>query len=209
MTESTEKEKMRAGELYNAADPELVADRLHAQHLLYQFNGSRPDAAEARLELLLELIAYFGRGSVIQPSFRCDYGYNLLIGRNVFINYDCVFLDCNRITIGDDVQIGPAVQIYTAQHPTDAEVRRSGLEFALPVTVGDNVWIGGGAILCPGVTIGADTVIGAGSVVTRDLPPSVIAVGNPCRVLRSVLGASPNGTLEGTPERAPKGRKFD
>jgi maltose O-acetyltransferase len=122
---------------------------------------------------------------VIQPSFRCDYGYNLLIGRNVFINYDCVFLDCNRITIGDDVQIGPAVQIYTAQHPTDAETRRSGLESALPVTVGDNVWIGGGAILCPGVTIGADTVIGAGSVVTRDLPPGVIAVGNPCRVLRS------------------------
>jgi maltose O-acetyltransferase len=157
----------------------------------------------------MELIAYFGRGSVIQPSFRCDYGYNLLIGRNVFINYDCVFLDCNRITIGDDVQIGPAVQIYTAQHPTDAETRRSGLELALPVTVGDNVWIGGGAILCPGVTIGADTVIGAGSVVTRDLPPSVIAVGNPCRVLRSVLGASPKGTLEGSPERAPKGRKFE
>ncbi len=185
MQESTEKEKMRSGELYNAMDPELVADRLHAQHLLYQLNGSRPDAADERLELLLELIAYFGRGSVIQPSFRCDYGYNLLIGRNVFINYDCVFLDCNRITIGDDVLIGPAVQIYTAQHPTEAETRRSGLEFALPVTVGDNVWIGGGAILCPGVTIGADTVIGAGSVVTRDLPPSVIAVGNPCRVLRS------------------------
>jgi len=209
VTESTEKEKMRACELYNAADPELVADRLHAQHLLYQFNGSRPDAAEERLELLFELIAYFGRGSVIQPSFRCDYGYNLLIGRNVFINFDCVFLDCNRITIGDDVQIGPAVQIYTAQHPTEAETRRSGLEFALPVTVGDNVWIGGGAILCPGVTIGADTVIGAGSVVTRDLPPGVIAVGNPCRVLRSVSCASPKGVLEGSPERAPKGRKFE
>jgi maltose O-acetyltransferase len=180
-----EKQKMLAGELYSSTDLELVADHLHAQTILGQFNATRADAAEERLALLMELFGNFGRGSILKPSFRCDYGYNILIGRNVFVNYDCVFLDCNRITIGDDVQIGPAVQIYTAQHPTDPETRRSGLEFALPVTVGDNAWIGGGAILCPGVTIGANTVVGAGSVVTRDLPPSVIAAGNPCRVIRS------------------------
>ena len=182
---ANEKQRMLAGELYQGTDPELVADHLHAQDLLCRFNATRADAAEERLALLMELFGHFGRGSVLKPSFRCDYGYNILIGRNVFVNYDCVFLDCNRITIGDDVQIGPAVQIYTAQHPTDPETRRSGLEFALPVTVGDNAWIGGGAILCPGVTIGANTVVGAGSVVTRDLPPNVIAAGNPCRVIRS------------------------
>jgi maltose O-acetyltransferase len=185
MVWTSERQKMLAGELYESKDPELVADHLHAQDLLYRFNATRADAGEEKLALLMELFGHFGRGSVLKPSFRCDYGYNILIGRNVFVNYDCVFLDCNRITIGDDVQIGPAVQIYTAQHPTDPETRRSGLEFALPVTVGDNAWIGGGAILCPGVTIGANTVVGAGSVVTRDLPPSVIAVGNPCRVIRS------------------------
>jgi maltose O-acetyltransferase len=185
MTTASEKQKMLAGKLYSATDLALVADHLHAQNLLCQFNATRADAAEGRLALLMELFGHFGRGSVLKPSFRCDYGYNVLIGRNVFVNYDCVFLDCNRITIGDDVQIGPAVQIYTAQHPTDPETRRSGLEFALPVTVGDNAWIGGGAILCPGVTIGANTVVGAGSVVTRDLPSNVIAAGNPCRVIRS------------------------
>jgi maltose O-acetyltransferase len=181
----SEKQKMRAGELYSAADPELIADHLHAQDLLHQFNVTRADAFEERLDLLLQLFGHFGHGSVLKPSFRCDYGYNILIGRNVFVNYDCVFLDCNRITIGDDVQIGPAVQIYTAQHPTDPKTRRSGLEYALPVTIGDNAWIGGSAILCPGVTIGADTVVGAGSVVTRDLPSGVTAVGNPCRVIKT------------------------
>lgn len=173
---------MLAGELYIASDPELVAEHLHAQNLLFQFNATRPDAEVERRALLLELLGAFGEGTVIKPSFRCDYGYNIRIGRNSFVNYDCVFLDCNRITIGDFVQIGPAVQIYTAQHPTDPETRRSGFEYALPVTIGDNVWIGGGAIVCPGVTIGANTVVGAGSVVVRDLPANVIAVGNPCRV---------------------------
>jgi maltose O-acetyltransferase len=180
----TEKEKMLAGELYRATDPELAAEHLSAQDLLYRFNATRPEDADGRLALLKELFGQFGEGSVLKPSFRCDYGYNIRIGRNVFVNYDCVFLDCNRITIGDDVQIGPSVQIYTAQHPTDPETRRSGLEYALPVTVGENAWIGGGAILCPGVTIGANTVVGAGSVVVRDLPPGVVAVGNPCRVVR-------------------------
>jgi maltose O-acetyltransferase len=181
---ASERQKMLAGELYSATDPELVADHLHAQNLLSAFNATRAEAAAERRDLLMELLGLFGRGSVLKPPFRCDYGYNILIGQNVFVNYDCVFLDCNRITIGDDVKIGPAVQIHTAQHPTDPEIRRSGLESALPVTIGDNAWIGGGAILLPGITIGADTVVGAGSVVTRDLPPGVIAAGNPCRILR-------------------------
>jgi maltose O-acetyltransferase len=123
---------------------------------------------------------------VLKPWFRCDYGRNIAIGANTFINYDCVFLDCNRITIGREVQIAPRVQIYTATHPLEAAVRRSGVEFALPVAIEDGVWLGGGAIVCPGVTIGENTVVGAGSVVTRDLPAGVLAVGNPCRVLRTL-----------------------
>jgi len=182
----SEKQKMLAGHLYIATDPELASEHLHAQDLLFQFNATSPGAAVERRALLSDLLGGFCEGTVIKPSFRCDYGYNIRIGRNSFVNYDCVFLDCNRITIGDFAQIGPSVQIYTAQHPTDPETRRSGLEYALPVTVGDNVWLGGGAIVCPGVTIGDNTVVGAGSVVVRDLPENVIAVGNPCRVVRSV-----------------------
>jgi maltose O-acetyltransferase len=183
MSSTSEKEKMLAGELYGATDPELVADHLRAQDLLQRFNATSADQVDQIFELLTELCGAFGSGSVLKPAFRCDYGFNIWIGRNVFVNYDCVFLDCNRITIGD-VQIGPAVQIYTAQHPTDPATRRSGLEYAMPVTVGDNVWIGGGAILCPGLAIGEGTVVGAGSVVTRHLPAGVIAAGNPCRIIR-------------------------
>lgn len=182
----SEKRKMLAGELYRATDSELVADHLRAQALLERFNATRAIETEERIALLTELFGAFGSGSMLKPSFHCDYGFNITVGRNFFANYDCVFLDCNRIAIGDDVQIGPSVQIYTAQHPTEPETRRTGLEFALPVTIGDNVWIGGGSIVCPGVTIGDHTVIGAGSVVVRDLPPRVIAVGNPCRVVREV-----------------------
>jgi maltose O-acetyltransferase len=182
----SEKQKMLAGELYLATDPELIAELLSAQDLLFRFNATSPDAEAERQALLSELFGGFGEGTVIKPSFRCDYGYNIRIGRNSFVNYDCVFLDCNRITIGDFAQIGPSVQIYTAQHQTDPETRKLGLEYALPVTIGDNVWIGGGAIVCPGVTIGSNTAVGAGSVVVRDLPANVIAVGNPCWVVRSV-----------------------
>ncbi|HVE79205.1 MAG TPA: sugar O-acetyltransferase [Gemmatimonadaceae bacterium] len=180
----TEKEKMLAGELYVGSDPDLVADHLRGQAILERFNATPAAAVEERTRLLDQLCGAFGAGSVIRPSFRCDYGANLRIGRNVFVNFDCVFLDCNVITIGDDVQIGPAVQLYTAQHPTDPAQRRALLEYALPITIGENAWIGGGAIVCPGVTIGANSVIGAGSVVTRDIPADVVAVGNPCRVTR-------------------------
>ena len=181
-----QKARMLAGELYLGSDPQLVAEDLRAQELLYRFNMSRPGADDERRALLVELFADFGTGAVLKPSFRCDYGTNISIGEDTFINYNCVFLDCNRITIGKQVQIAPCVQIYTATHPLDADTRRSKLEFALPVVIDDGVWLGGGAIVCPGVTIGKNTVVGAGSIVTRDLPPGVLAVGNPCRVLRTL-----------------------
>jgi maltose O-acetyltransferase len=132
------------------------------------------------------LFARFGEESVLKPTLRCDYGFNIAIGDRTFINFDCVLLDCNLITIGDEVQIAPGVHIYTATHPIMAQERRSGVEYALPVSIGDGVWIGGGAIICPGVTIGENSVVGAGSVVTRDLPANVVAVGNPCRVIRQI-----------------------
>jgi maltose O-acetyltransferase len=177
---------MLAGELYLATDPQLVAEDRRAQELLFLFNMTRPNADDERRALLVDLFDAFGTGAVLKPSFRCDYGSNISIGEDSFINYDCVFLDCNRITIGREVQIAPRVQIYTATHPLDAATRRSKLEFALPVVIKDGAWLGGGAIVCPGVTIGENTVVGAGSVVTRDLPSGVLAVGNPCRVLRSL-----------------------
>jgi maltose O-acetyltransferase len=179
-----QKAKMLAGELYLATDPQLVAEDRRAQELLFLFNATRPGADDERRVLLLDLFAGFGAGAVLRPSFRCDYGSNISIGEDSFINYDCVFLDCNRITIGREVQIAPRVQIYTATHPLDPATRRSKLELALPVTIEDGAWLGGGVIVCPGVTIGENTVVGAGSVVTRDLPAGVLAVGNPCRVLR-------------------------
>jgi maltose O-acetyltransferase len=177
---------MLAGELYLATDPQLVGEDQRAQELLYRFNLTRPGADDERRALLVELFDAFGTGAALKPSFRCDYGSNISIGEDAFINYDCVFLDCNRITIGREVQIAPRVQIYTATHPLDAATRRSKLEYALPVVIKDGAWLGGGVIVCPGVTIGENTVVGAGSVVTRDLPAGVLAVGNPCRVIRSL-----------------------
>lgn len=180
------KEKMLAGELYLADDPELNADHLRAQALLARFNATPADADQERRSLLTELLGRLGDSTIIKPVFRCDYGFNISIGDRTFINYECVFLDCNLISIGDDVQIAPGVHIYTATHPVDAETRRSGLESALPISIADGVWLGGGSIVCPGVTIGEDTVVGAGSVVTRDLPERVLAAGNPCRVIRDL-----------------------
>ncbi|MFD1913538.1 sugar O-acetyltransferase [Halodurantibacterium flavum] len=184
MTNRSEKQKMLAGEDYFASDPELVAEHLRAQALLERFNRSAADQAGLRHALLSELLGALGEDTVIKPSLRCDYGYNITVGPRSFVNYDCVFLDCNTIAIGAEVQIAPAVHIYTATHPLDAARRRAGWESAQPVVIGDGVWLGGGAIVCPGVTIGENTVVGAGAVVTRDLPPNVLAAGNPCRVIR-------------------------
>lgn len=181
--------KMLAGELYVADDPELYAAHLRAQALLAKFNVTAADAGDERRALLTELFAKFGDGTVLKPSLRCDYGFNISIGERTFINFDCVLLDCNRIIIGNEVQFAPGVHIYTATHPVDAKQRRSCVEYALPVMIGDGAWLGGGAIVCPGVTIGENTVVGAGSVVARDLPANVVAVGNPCRVVRQLQSA--------------------
>lgn len=175
---------MLAGEPYLAHDPELVAERRRAQRLLARFNGAGPDDDALRAETLAALLGALGEGAVIQPPFRCDYGAQITLGARSFLNYGCVLLDCARIVIGQEVQIGPGVQLYTATHPIDAATRRAGWESALPIAIGDGVWLGGGVIVCPDVSIGENSVVGAGSVVTRSLKANVVAAGNPCRVLR-------------------------
>ncbi|MEB3355338.1 MAG: sugar O-acetyltransferase [Synechococcales bacterium] len=183
----TMRERMLAGEPYIATDPELSEMYLRAQRLLHRFNASFPDALAERQSLLQELLGSLGANAEIQPPFRCDYGCHIFAGERLYINYDCVILDCNVVRLGDRVLIGPKVQIYTATHSLDPAVRDGGWEYALPVTIGSDVWIGGGSIICPGVTIGDGSTIGAGSVVTRDIPPNVLAVGNPCRVVRNCV----------------------
>ncbi|MFE3187905.1 sugar O-acetyltransferase [Nocardia sp. NPDC059240] len=181
------KQRMLAGELYRDNDPELVAERLHCGRLLDSFNATRAGEDEQRRAILEELLGEIGEGSWIMPRFQCDYGYLIRLGRNSFLNYDAIVMDCAPVTIGDDVSIGPRAQLLTALHPmTDHELRRERWETAAPITIGDNVWLGGGVIVCPGVTIGAHTVVGAGSVVTRDLPEKVFAAGNPARVIRTL-----------------------
>jgi maltose O-acetyltransferase len=179
------KERMLRGELYQDSDPELVADRLRAQNLVDEFNATAPRPTGTRQELLRTLLGKLGEGSWIMPRFQCDYGYLIEIGDNSFLNYDAILMDCAKITIGDDVSIGPRAQLLTALHPMeDHELRRQRWETAAPITIGDNAWFGGGVIVCPGVTVGENTVVGAGSVVTKDLPPRVFAAGNPARVIR-------------------------
>jgi maltose O-acetyltransferase len=182
----SEKAKMLTGELYRATDPELAAERHRAQRLLARFNASGIDDADGRRALLRELFGAIGDNADIQPHFACDYGYNIRIGHNAFINYNCVFLDCAPIEIGDDLQMGPAVQLYAATHPLDRRSRDSGLQLARTIRIGNGVWIGGGVIILPGVTIGDGSVIGAGSIVLRDVSPGTVAAGNPARIIRSL-----------------------
>lgn len=181
---SSQLERMLAGELYDPRDPELVALRERARDLCQALNATREAEVEPRAHLLHELFGDAGEGAAVQPPFYCDYGRHITVGTGVFFNFDCVVLDVCRVTIGNYSMFGPAVQIYTATHPFDAALRRRE-EFGKPVVIGDDVWVGGGAIICPGVTIGSRTVIGAGSVVTRDVPDDVVAAGNPCRVIRA------------------------
>jgi maltose O-acetyltransferase len=183
---TSEKAKMLAGALYDAFDPELVAERRRAQSLLMRYNATGPDDVEPRGTLLRELLGAVGDGADIQPRFACDYGCNIRLGRRAFINYNCVFLDCAAIEIGDDLLMGPAVQLYTATHPLDRTTRAAGLEYARPIRIGSGVWIGGGAIVLSGVTIGDGVVVGAGGVVTHDLPAGSLALGNPARIIRSL-----------------------
>jgi len=184
---SEQKDRMLAGELYRANDPELRADSERCDRLLRRFNATGATDRDERAAILRELLGSVGEHVVIRPPLAMDYGYQTSIGPGTFINSGTVILDVGRVTIGADVQIGPNVQLLTPTHPLDPELRRSGAEAAEPITIGDNVWLGGGVIVCPGVTIGQDTVVGAGAVVTRDLPPGVLAVGNPARVIRSLV----------------------
>jgi maltose O-acetyltransferase len=179
----SEKEKMLAGEPYRAADPELKADHQRCQELLHAFNMSPQDPG-LRAELLGLLLGRLGQRSTLQPPLYCDYGYNIRLGDRVFINYNCTLLDCAPLTIGEKTQIGPSVQIYTAVHPLVPAQRRAAVEWTRPVSIGANVWIGGAAVVLPGVTVGDDAVIGAGSVVTRDVPEGAVVAGNPARLLR-------------------------
>ncbi|MGW4838490.1 sugar O-acetyltransferase [Streptomyces globisporus] len=182
----SQKEAMLSGELYLADDPELAAEALHAAVLSERYNATSAADPEARRAVLAELLGEVGEGVEVRPPLRVDYGYRTTIGPRTFINFGAVLLDVARITIGADVQMGPNVQLLTPTHPVDPEPRRAKWEAAEPITIGDNVWLGGGAIVCPGVTIGENTVVGAGAVVTKDLPANVVAVGNPARVIRTI-----------------------
>jgi maltose O-acetyltransferase len=181
----TEKQKMLCGELYDPMDPELCAERARARNLCLELNQTREEQTEERRRLLREI---FGRSTDVwlQPPFFCDYGTNITLGEGVFFNFNCVVLDVMQVAIGSHTLFGPAVQIYTAMHPISAAERRAKLEFARPVSIGADVWVGGAAVICPGVTIGDATIIGAGSVVTKAIPAGVFATGNPCRVIRDL-----------------------
>jgi maltose O-acetyltransferase len=183
---ASHKERMLSGEPYLADDPQLSAERRRCRLLCERLNAaSAADGAEIGA-ILRELLGAFGEGSYVTPPLRCDYGSNIAIGARTFVNFGAIILDCAAVTIGDDVQIATAVQLLTATHPLEAGPRREGCESARPITIGDGAWLGGGVIVCPGVTIGEEAVIGAGSVVTRDVPAGVLAVGNPCRVVREL-----------------------
>lgn len=179
----TQKQRMLAGDLYVADDPEIAADNARVSAWMVRYNAALADP-DARAALLREQFADVGEGVTIRPPFHCDYGYNITVGDGVFLNFGCVILDVVAVTIGDRTQIGPGVQILTADHPRDVEQRRRMLEFGRPVTIGADVWIGGGALILPGVTIGDGAIAGAGSIVTRDVVAGATVVGNPARVVR-------------------------
>jgi maltose O-acetyltransferase len=181
----TEQEKMLAGELYNATDPELVRARERASDLCRELNATGERERAIRRRIVTELFASGGDSVWIQPPFFCDYGSNIHLGERVYFNFNCIVLDVCEVRIGDAAFFGPAVQIYAASHPMNAKLRRT-QEFGRPIQIGCDVWVGGGAIICPGVTIGSKTVIGAGSIVTKDIPAGVFAAGNPCRVIREI-----------------------
>jgi maltose O-acetyltransferase len=177
---------MLAGDLYIADDAVLAEESRRAAMLMKEFNESSPSDPASRRRILLELLGSLGEDTEIRPPFYCDYGYQTHIGARTFVNFGLVALDVARITIGDDVQFGPRVQLLTPTHPLEPDLRRAKWEAAAPIVIGDNVWLGGGVVVCPGVTIGADTVVGAGAVVTEDLPDGVLAAGVPARVVRAL-----------------------
>ena len=181
----SERQVMTAGEMYNPMDPELAAGRDRARELCVELNATRPAETDARRRILRELFLAGGDSVVLEPPFYCDYGFNVELGERVFFNFNCVILDVCPVRIGSHTMFGPGVQILTPMHPFNALERR-GKEFGKPIEIGSDVWVGGGALILPGVRIGSRTVVGAGSVVTRDLPEGVLAAGSPCRVIREI-----------------------
>ena len=184
MSSKTEREKMLAGEIYNCLDPGLEIERQEIKKLLRRYNFT--EATPERQVLLQQLLGQIGQDSIIEPPFYCVYGQNIYIGDHVFLNFQCTILDCNEVRIGHHVMIGPGVQIYTAAHMLQAEARNQGWEEAKPIVIEDNVWLGGSAILLPGVRIGRNAVVGAGAVVTRSVPANTVVAGNPARVIREI-----------------------
>ncbi len=182
----TEKEKMLAGKPYKGFDEELLLERQLAKELIFEFNALRPSELKERNEILKRLLGKTGKNYFFEPPFRCDYGYNIEIGENFYTNYNLIILDCANVTIGNNVLIGPNVGIFTAGHPLHPDLRKQEWEHAYPIEIKDNVWIGGHAVINPGVSIGENSVIGAGSVVTKNIPANVFAAGNPCRVIRQI-----------------------
>jgi maltose O-acetyltransferase len=181
---SDEKRKMLNGELYKSWDPILVKERKTAKELCFRYNSMQIVNKQKRASILQQLLGKMGNHVSIEPPFYCDYGYNINLGDSVYMNHGCVLLDVNKIEIGHTTLFGPYVQVLTASHPLNPKKRLSWLESGIPIKIGNNVWIGGGAIICPGVIIGNDTTIGAGSVVTKDIPEKVLAVGNPCKIIK-------------------------
>lgn len=180
----TEKEKMIAGEMYRPDDPELVRDRINARRLVRLYNETTEEETDKRKKILKELLGATGKNIYMEPNIRFDYGYNTYVGENFYANFDCTILDVCEVRIGDNCMLAPGVHIYTATHPIDPVERNSGQEFGKPVTIGNNVWIGGGAIINPGVTIGDDVVIASGAVVTKDVPDRVVVGGNPAKIIK-------------------------
>lgn len=183
---ATEREKMLAGELYDSSDAELVNARKLARELCFQLNHSSPSDLDSRYCTIVNQLFATQTNVAITPPFHCDYGCNITLGSNVFFNFNCTILDVAPVNIGDNVLIGPNVQLLTAMHPLDKTTRRKGLEYGKPINIGSDAWLGGGVTVCAGVTIGSGAVIGAGSVVTRDIPDNCVAVGNPCKVIRKL-----------------------
>ena len=205
----TEKEKLQAGELYNGNDKELVADRISAKKLCEEYNAVTYNDFQKRDRLLNRLLAFKGENTWIEPNFFCDYGYNIIMGDNFYSNHNLVILDCAEVIFGNNVFIGPNCGFYTAGHPLDYKARNYGLEYAKPIKVGNNVWISGSVCVMPGVTIGDNVVIGGGSVVTKDIPSGVVAVGNPCKPVKEIpestfVPPEPPSEPEPEPELPPK-----
>lgn len=182
-----EKEKMISGEIYNPADTELYQDRIHAKTLCNTYNQLMPSDIDKKKTILKKLLGKFNDSGYIEPNFFCDYGYNIEVGENFYANHNLVILDCAKVKFGNNVFIGPNCGIYTACHPTNSQERIKGIEFAKPITIGNNVWIGGNTCILPGVSIGDNVVIGAGSVITKDISANVIAVGNPCKPIKETI----------------------